>query len=271
MADSLLDRRRFLQTSGLTVALGALVAACGGDSAEEGAPGRVGYAPAATPLPTVETNDVVYLRTATSIEQTLVEAYGRIMEMGVLDGAAATLLERIIEDHRATAATTAELTTAAGGEAYECANSWYVERVVTPVLATIEDSDDQARDTLTTIDGMESMAGAMYQQMVELFTSQELRAEGMRFGATAARHSAAVAIQATGAPDAYAIPTLTGGEVTPDETGLVPIYAISTQFGSLTAIPITIGAASDAGVRTTFSLETPAANSFVYEGETCQT
>ena len=81
-ANLILDRRRFLQTSGLTVALGALVAACGGDSAEEGAPGRVGYAPAATPLPTVETNDVVYLRTATSIEQTLVETYERIVGAG---------------------------------------------------------------------------------------------------------------------------------------------------------------------------------------------
>ena len=83
-----LDRRRLLQSGGLTVALGALVAACGGDdSAEEGAPGRVGYAPPATPLPTVETNDIVYLRTATSIEQTLVETYQRIAGAGALLGA----------------------------------------------------------------------------------------------------------------------------------------------------------------------------------------
>ena len=214
-------------------------------------PAGSGYAPAATPLPTVETNDVVYLRTATSIEQTLVETYERIVELGVLDETATTVLERLIEDHRAAVTATAELTTQAGGEPYECANSWYVERVVTPILTVIEGdededippSDDPARDSLTTIDGLESMAGAMYQQMVELLVSQDLRAEGMRFGAAAARHGAAVAILATGAPDGYVSPTLTGGEVTPDETGLVPLYAISTQFGSLTAIPITIGAA----------------------------
>ena len=41
-------------------------------------PGRVGYAPPATPLPTVEVNDVVYLRTATSIEQTLIDVYGTL-------------------------------------------------------------------------------------------------------------------------------------------------------------------------------------------------
>ncbi len=272
-----LDRRRFLQTSGLTVALGALVAACGGDSAEEGAPGRVGYAPAVTPLPTVETSDAVYLRTATSIEQTLVETYGQLLDLGVLDDAATTLLDRITEGHRAAVTATAELTTQAGGEPYECANSWYVERVVTPILAAIEGdeaedippSDDPARDTLIVVNGMESMLAAMYQQQVELLTSPELRGEVMLFGATAARHAAAVAILATGAPDGYVSPILTGGEVTPDESGLVPIYAITTPFGSLAPVPITIGAPNDAGVRTTFNLETPAANSFVYDGETC--
>ena len=59
---------RLLQTGGLTVTLGALVAACG--ESAEGEPGRVGYAPPATPLPTVELNNVVFLRTATSIEYT---------------------------------------------------------------------------------------------------------------------------------------------------------------------------------------------------------
>ncbi len=33
---------------------------------------------------------------------------------------------------------------------------------------------------------------------------------------------------------------------------------------------MTIGAPNDAGTRTTITLETPAANSFVYEGETCE-
>jgi hypothetical protein len=274
------SRRQLLQTGSLTVALGALVAACGDDSAEEaGAPGRVGYAPPATPLPDVETNDIVYLRTTTSIEQTLVETYEQIAAMDVLDGQAATVLDRLIEDHRAAVTATAELTTDAGGEAYECANSWYVQRIVTPILALIEGdesqdippTDDPARDALTVVNGMESMAGAMYQQMVELLTAPELRAELMMIGATSARHAAAVAILATGAPDGYVSPELTGDPVEPDESGLTPLYAIATQFGSLSAIPITIGASSDAGIRTTVNLETPAANSFVYEGETCET
>ena len=272
------DRRQLLQTGGLSVALGALVAACGDDSVAEEAPGRVGYAPPATPLPTVETNDIVYLRTVTSIEVTLVDTFGQIAELGALDGADLAMLERLIEDHREAATATAELTVEAGGEPYECANSWYVNRVVTPMLELIEGdesadippSDDPTRDSLVVIHGMESMTGSMYQQMVELVSVPELRAEMMVFGAAAARHAAAVAIAATGAPEGYVNPELVGGEVVPDESGLVPLYAIPTTFGALTPIPVTIGAPNDAGIRTTINLETPAANSFVYEGETCE-
>ena len=238
-----------LQRGGLAVALAALAAACGEDSAEEEAPGRVGYAPPVTPLPTVETNDIVYLRTTTSIEQTVVETYEHIAGFGALDGDDGAMLERLIEDHRAAVTATAELTTAAGGEPYECANSWYAERVVTPTLELIEGddakdippSDDPTRDSLVVVHGMESMLGAMYQQMVELVTMTELRAELMVFGAAAARHSAAVAIAATGAPDGYINPELVGEELVPDESGLVPLYAIATTFGALTPIPMTIG------------------------------
>ncbi len=57
----------------------------------------------------------------------------------------------------------------------------------------------------------------------------ELRAELMVLGAAAARHAAAVAIAATGAPDGYISPELVGEEVVPDESGLVPLYAIPTH------------------------------------------
>jgi hypothetical protein len=113
------------------------------------------------------------------------------------------------------------------------------------------------------------MAGSMYQGMVETLNSSELRAEVMVLGAQDARHAAVAAIRSTGAPEAYYSPILVGGEVLPGDDGLVPLYAIPTQFGSLAAIPLTIGAASEAGTRFTMSIETPAENSFVYDGETC--
>ncbi len=130
---SRVGRRQLLQTGGLTVTLGALVAACG--ESAEGEPGRVGYAPPATPLPTVELTDVVFLRTATSIEYTLIDVYGTIIESGALDAADQEMVERLIDDHRAAAETTSELTREAGGEPYECANAWYMERTIDPIFA----------------------------------------------------------------------------------------------------------------------------------------
>ncbi len=44
-----LGRRQLLQAGGLTIGLGALLAACGSDTVE-GEPGRVGYAPVPTAL-----------------------------------------------------------------------------------------------------------------------------------------------------------------------------------------------------------------------------
>jgi hypothetical protein len=59
--------------------------------------------------------------------------------------------------------------------------------------------------------------------------------------------------------------------VLPGDDGIVPLYAIPTQFGSLAANLLVIGAPSDTGTRFSISIETPAENSFVYEGETCDT
>lgn len=270
-----IGRRQMLQAGGLTVTLGALIAAC--SESAEGEPGRVGYAPPATALPTVEVNDAVYLRTATSLEQTLIDVYGTITDSGVLDPGAQDVVDRLVEDHIAAVATTSELTTAAGGEPYECANAWYMDRVIAPILAQIvgdealdiPPSDEPERDALVLVNGLESMVGAMYQQLVERLTEPDTRADVMLLGAEAARHAAAVAIMVTGAPEAYASPEVAGEEVVPDEAGLSPIFAIPTLYGSLAGIPITVGAPNDSGTRFSTILETPADNSFIYDGMTC--
>jgi hypothetical protein len=93
----------------------------------------------------------------------------------------------------------------------------------------------------------------------------------MLLGARAARHSAAIAIAATGAPDAYISPAVRGEEVLPDESGLLPLFAVPTQFGTLSPYSLVVGAASSAGTRFTVPIETPADNSFAYTGQTCST
>jgi rubrerythrin len=271
-----LSRRRLLQVGGLGASLGVLLAACGDDDTESG-PGRVGYAPPATPLPDVETNDVVWLRTASSIEYTVLDVYQRATEMGALDAGAQALIDRFVADHTEHVATLAELIVDAGGEPYECANAWYLERTVTPIFDQItgsgsgdpEPSDDPARDLLAVANAFESMTGAMYQQMVEVLRDLELRREVMAIAAHEARHAAAVAMAATGVPEGYVSPVLFGEDLTPDETGLFKAYAIPGSFGSLAATELVVGARSAAGTRRTFVLETPAANSLIYEGMRC--
>lgn len=269
-----IGRRDVIVAGGAALGLGALLAACGSSAASE--PGRVGYAPVPTALPNEVLDDVVYLRTAQSIERTIVEVYGTLLDSGALGGAAADLVARLVDDHTATGAEVGELVSQAGGEPYDCVNSWYMDRVVPPIFETIngngadiEPSDDPARDMLAVVDSMESMAASMYQGLVERLSEPGLRADVMVFGARSARHSAVTAIISTGAPEAYVSPAVRGEEVVPGESGLVPLFAIPTQFGTLSPYSLVIGAASSAGTRATLPIETPADNSYVYADQTC--
>lgn len=272
-----MSRRGVLRLGGITVSLAAVVAACG--RPEEGAPGRVGNAPEPTDLPSVTVDDGVLLRTATSLEYSAVSVYERIKEYGTLDGTAAALVDRMIEDHTRHAASLADLTTDAGAEAYECANSWYASRVIEPMFEridgnaeddpAIEPSDDVARDLVGIAHGFESMLGSMYQQFVEHFTTPELRQEAMTAAAEEVRHAAALAI-ARGGEEGYVSPTLWGEQVdVAASDGVIPLFAIPGRFGSLAPVELTLGPLNDAGTRFTTSVATPADNSYVYTDQTC--
>ena len=271
-----LSRRGLLVTSGLTVSLATFVAACGG--AESGAPGRVGNAPVPTDLPTAAVTDAVLLRTATSLEYTALDVYRRITELGPLDERGQALVARFIEDHTRHAAGMADLTTQAGGEAYECANPWFASRVVDPLIqrltgdeaVEIEPSDDIRRDALSITYGLESTLGAMYQQLVELLADRALRGEAIAVGAEEHRHAAAVAIARDGAPAAYISPVVFGDEIDPAQgDGVMPLFAVNGAFGSLAPVEFTLGPLNEAGSRFVASMQTPADNSFVYEGQSC--
>ena len=84
------------------------------------------------------------------------------------------------------------------------------------------------------------------------------------------RHAAAVAILSTGAPEGYVARRSLGEDVIPDGPGVIPLYAIPTRSARSPPSRVPLGAPNDAGTWTVTALETPAANSFVYEGETCE-
>jgi len=273
---SRMGRRQLLKSGGLAVSLAAVLAACGKSSAK-GEPGRVGYAPTPSDLPKQNIDDGVRLRTATSIEYTILDVYATITEAGALAPADQTLVDRLVVEHQAAADKLAQLTTQFGAEPYECVNAWYMDRVVPPIFENINGdeakdippSDDPARDMIATVNAWESMDGAMYQTMVPQMASAELRSEIMKIGARAGRHAAVSAIHATGAPQGYFNPQLIGGTEPAAKDGLIPLYAIPTEFGSLAPTQLVIGAASSAGTRFTLALETPADNSYAYTDQSC--
>ena len=140
------------------MSLAALLAACG--TSTKGEPGRVGFAPTPTDLPKQNIDDGVRLRTATSIEYTILDVYATITESGALQPADQALVDRLVAGPPGRRPTRwPQLTTELGAEPYECVNAWYMDRVVPPIFENIngdeakdiEPSDDPARDMLATV------------------------------------------------------------------------------------------------------------------------
>jgi hypothetical protein len=256
-------RRDALKLGGLTVSVAALVAACGNDRTGDDAPGRVGYAPPITDPPDYPIDDAVLLRTASSLELTLVDVYETILGVGVLEGDQVLLVERLIEDHQAVADEMGELTDSVGGTAWECTNPWYMSRLVEPLLAAVQGSDDPVRDILNTANALESIAAATHQTLTLELTDEAASAATMAAATLESRHAAAIVAASRGA-EGYVSPTIGGGGVASDAQGIPLKFAITDRFGSTGQIELTVGAPDENGVRETFILQTPSLNALIY-------
>jgi hypothetical protein len=319
------SRRDALKMGGLTVSLGALIAACGQDRAGDDAPGRVGEAPAVTLPPDYEVDDVVRLRTASSLEYTAIAVYDAALGLdGVIPAPLIPTIERLLADHRATADAMVELTTQAGGEPWTCPNPWYMDRVVQPVLEAIqsdvvgivmEDTSmvkvlgeelkiadvvqtsrgeitmtsasgeasagdeitftrldgDIPADVLDLATGLENLAAAAHQELAVGTTMTSARVAHVEAAALEARHAAVLAIVANGGAAGYISPLLVGEtDVVPDVRGQLRQFAIGSTFAQTAQIEIKLGPGDSNNVRTSYLLQTPANNSFIYnELESC--
>ncbi len=257
------SRRDALKLGGMTLSLGAIVAACGEDRGGDTDPGRVGNAPVVTPPPEYPIDDAVRLRTASSLELSGVALYEQVLELGLFPSAQVPLIERLIANHAATAEVMAALTAGDGATPYRCTNNWILDREVAPVLVAIGESDQPAIDVFTLAISFENIAVATHQELSGQLTTSEQRVATAQAAALNARHAAWLAIQA-GGTQAYVSPTLEGGEVELTAEGVLPQYAITSRFGSLTAIELIVGPADENGTRGKFTLRTPAENALIY-------
>lgn len=262
-----LDRRALLRNSGLVLSFGAIVAACGDDRTGSDAPGRLGVAVAAPTLPEAEVDDGVLLRTAQSLEYTALAVYAAAAGLDVLDDGEVTLVERFVSDHERHAADVGALATGIGAEEFACPNPFVMERAVEPILAALEGSDDLHRDVMNIAHAFESWAGASYQALVASLEDPALRSAAIAIGGEEQRHAAVLAAAIN--PDQIVNPEMVGGVDSPDDAGFPLPYAIPATFGQLTGINLVVGERDDEGGRFSIQLQTPAANSLVYDYLSC--
>jgi hypothetical protein len=257
------SRRHAFKIGGLTISLAALAAACGDDRTGDTAPGRVGYAPPVTDPPDYTVDDAVLLRTASSLEYTTLYAYEKLAAIDGLDPAVTQLLTRIMADHEQIAEKLAGLTETAGGVVWTCTNPWMMDRLVEPVLGLIADSDDPGRDALNFAVALENLAASTHQVLAVDLESAEGRLGALEIAVLESRQSAAMVVAARGA-EGYVSPAFFGEEVPNDPDGVPYVFAVTDRFGSVGQTVLTVGVADENGVRQSFTLQTPAENSYVY-------
>ncbi len=262
-----LDRRTLLRNGGLVLSLGAIAAACGDNRGGSTDPGRLGVADEAPEVEQGAIDDTVLLRTAQSLEHTLLAVYAAIEQAGGLGSSGTALAARFVQDHTAHAATIGALVTASGGDEFACANPFIMDRVVGPIFAAVEGSDDVERDLLNISHGFEDLAAATFQAITAALTDLSLRSEMMRIGGEENRHSTVLAKVIN--PGAVFSPAMSGEPLSNDADGFPQPYAIPATFGQLTGINLVVGAVDDEGARFGIQLQTPAENTYVYTTQSC--
>lgn len=266
-----LDRRSLLRNGGLVLGFGAIVAACGTERGGSDDPGRLGVAPPPPTLPEgdeAEVDDGVLLRTAQSLEFTALAVYDAAAGLDVLTAAESVLVARFVEDHQRHAADIGALATRVGAEPFECPNPFLMDRAVGPILGALDGTDDLHRDVLNIAHAFEALAGASYQALVAALADPSLRTAAMVVGGEEQRHAAALAAAIN--PDELINPVLLGGAANDTDADGFPVpHAIPATVGQLTGITLVVGAPDIETGRFSTNLQTPAANTFVYDYLSC--
>ncbi len=221
------DRRGFFRIGGLTVAAGALIAACGDPASSAGEVGRVGTGATAPTLLDPIIDNSVLLRTSASIEWSIADAYQRMLDAGHLAGTSTTLpdlgdqselVSGFLDQHRKAAESFNALAQEAGGEAWTCGNPRLDSAFIDPIFERVEKgaaatdvakeippSDDPTRDMINLVVTLELLSTATSQALVPQVTEPSFRAEAMRLAARSSRQAALVSLRVN--PGAYVTET----------------------------------------------------------------
>ncbi|MEP6661906.1 MAG: ferritin-like domain-containing protein [Acidimicrobiales bacterium] len=188
-------RRKLFTVGGFTVATAAVLAACKKKAVppvipSSGSPDSVDKPPAQV------IDDIVLLRTASSLEHTVVDAYQFALDSGLLPSAASPAVTTFQDHHRKHAASFEQATATAGGEAFTKRNDIVWNALIAPQIT--KDSKgavavDDEQSALEFVYSLESVAAATYQAMVPVLSKPALRQAVMAAAGVDSRHGAVLA------------------------------------------------------------------------------
>jgi hypothetical protein len=251
-------RRRILAVGGFSVGLAAVVAACAPDKPKPQVP-QAGVAPATTALPEQNVDDVVLLRTASSMEHSLADAYAKVLALNVLPADTTALVRRFADQHGDRATFFEDLTRDNGGEPVTTGNEPFNKNIIDPALKEIADAGNDVDDLNWFIYGLENVATGTMQSFVPILRVPTLRGAVMSVGGAEARSSA---IAATLIPTVTVVPpspeeaaaasattTTTAPGATTTTTPAAQVVAVAQvpgSFGSQTAVSVAIANTEEA-------------------------
>ena len=303
VTDTPLSRRGLLRLGGAAVALGAVAAACS-DVAADKKPARIGSVPPVPTLPEAVISDGVIFRTATSMHYSIIDGHEASKKLGSLTPDQTKLIDSYIEGNKQAITDMQAWTRKAGSAEWTCANPRFDRVSLTQMIdhitgrprkgteeADIPPSDDPNRDCMAMSCALENLGAAMQQSFVQTLSQPQYREACINQGQLAARRAARqslainpnnlispAAVQAAN-PDVTTTTTIAATTTTQNiaqpesgpTTTAAPVitnpqqwYAIPSQFGSLSAVQLSIGAPSAAGTQFTMNLDTPSLNSYIY-------
>ena len=184
------NRRRFLQIGGMTVATAAVFAACGTDdskdttAADKGAAGSSGDTD--TTMGGDTAGDVKILRTASSLEVLAVDVYQKAIDSGLVKTAAVADAAKLFQSqHKEHAELFQGATKKMGGEVFDKANPVVLQSLQGPIGAL---KDEKGVLELALM--LEQAAASTYQSTVGNFKDLTLNQAAMSVGGVEARHVA---------------------------------------------------------------------------------
>ena len=202
-----LNRRKFMQIGGLTVATAAVFAACGTDdsddgvaaSDDEGTDTTMGSSKGAD-------GDIQILRTASSLEVLAVDVYQKAIDSGLVKTAAVADAAKLFQaQHKEHSELFQGATKKLGGEAFDKANPVVLQSLQGPIGA-LKDETGVLQLALM----LEQAAAATYQSTVGAFKDATLNQAAMSVGGVEARHVAVLSSVLKMAPVPKAFQTKDG-------------------------------------------------------------